>query len=190
MEIVKSRPNISLAEFANTYVPFGILMIVALLAAELTPNLTLYRANYSFLLSTVLLIPSLCLYILPQKSSTKHHYWLLLWTFGWLAYLVYGFYQYLAIAKGIPGVFAASGSVIVASQVLVALWWALDIALAWLSNSQASWIRVQRLGAYIYISLSFLIASLMGADKFSFWLGIILAIAIVISLSIRVKNHE
>lgn len=190
METVKSRPHISLAEFANIYVPFGILIIIALLAAELTPNFTLYRADYSFLVSTAFLIPSLCLYILSQELLTKNNYWLLLWTFSWLAYLIYGFYQFLAIANGIPGVFAPSGSVIMAGQLLGAFWWALDIALAWLSNSAASWIKVQRLGASIYIGLSFLIVSLFQPGQFSFWLGIILAIAILISFLVRVKNYE
>ena len=189
MEIIKSRPQISLAEFANTYVPFGILTIAALLAAELTPNLTLYRANYSFLVATALLIPSLCLYILSEESLTKNNYWLLFWTFGFLAYLIYGFYQFLAISNGIPGTFASS-SVIIASQLLVALWWALDIALAWLSNSQASWIKVQRMGASIYIGLNFAIITLMQPDRLVFWLGIILAIAIAICLLIRVKTKK
>ena len=190
MAIVKSRPNISLAEFANTYVSFGILMVVALFAAELTQNLTLYRANYSFLVSTALVIPSLCLYVLSQESSTKRNYWLLFWTFGFLAYLVYGFYQFLGMSNGIPGTFATSGYITIASQVLLALWWVLDTALGWLSNSQATWIKVQRLGATIYIGLNFLIISLMQPYELAFWLGIILAIAIVLCLLVRVTNSK
>ena len=39
MEMARARENISLAEWTHTYVPFGILITLALMAAEIAQNL-------------------------------------------------------------------------------------------------------------------------------------------------------
>jgi cytochrome P450 len=185
MEIVKSTKKISLAEFANTFFPFGIILIAALLAAEFKPNLNLHRAIYSFWASTVLLIPAIYLYILHGKSAKKNNYWLLLWTFSFLAYLVHLFYDVFVVSSSIKETFAVDGTVMTASKLILALWWGLDICLAWFSNSSASWIQNQRIGVHIYVGLSFLVGTLIGQQGFARILGIILAISILIALVVR-----
>jgi cytochrome P450 len=189
MEIVKFKRNISLAELANTFFPFGIILIAALLAAEFQPNLNLHRAIYSFWASTVLLIPAIYLYILHGKSAKKNNYWLLLWTFSFLAYLVHLFYEVFGIYGGIQETFAANGSAIAyalaGSKLILALWWALDISLGWFSDSSATWIPIQRAGVHIYVGLSFLVANLILQAGFARTLGIILAISILVALLVR-----
>jgi len=86
-----------LSEFTNIYVPFGILIFIAIMAAELTQNLTYYRTIYSIWVTTALLIPAICLYILPGESEKKIDYGLLLWTFSFFAYLVQYSWDGLAI---------------------------------------------------------------------------------------------
>lgn len=188
MEIFKLKKNISLAEFANTFFPFGIILIATLLAAEFKPNLNLHRAIYSFWASTVLLIPAIYLYILLGKSVRKNNYWLLLWTFSFLAYLVHWFYEVFGIYGGIQD-FAADGSAmgyaIAASKLILALWWGLDISLGWFSDSSATWIQIQRTGVHIYVGLSFLVANLILQAGFARTLGIILAISILVALLVR-----
>ncbi len=184
MEIVKFKRNISLAEFASTFFPFGIILIAALLAAEFKPNLNLHRAIYSFWASTVLLIPAIYLYILLGKLAKKNNYWLLLWTFSFLAYLVHLFYEVFGIYGGIQD-FAADGSAIAVSKLILAFWWGLDISLARFTDSSATWIQIQRTGVHIYVGLSFLVANLILQAGFARTLGITLAISILVALLVR-----
>jgi|GEM_PF-223551 len=188
MEIIKSKTKISLAEFANSFFPFGIILIAVLLAAEFKPNLNLHREFYSFWASTVLLIPAIYLYILHGKSAKKNNYWLLLWTFSFLAYLVHLFYDVFLVSNSIQETFAVDGTVITASKFILALWWGFDISLAWFSDSPATWMQIQRIGVHIYVGLSFLIANLIGQQGFARTLGIILAISILVALVVRAHN--
>ncbi|NMG06507.1 cytochrome P450 [Brasilonema sp. UFV-L1] len=77
---------------------------------------------------------------------------------------------------------------IATSNLILILWWGLDVGLGWFSASQATWIKIQRIGAHIYIELSFLVATLILQQGFTRALGIILAVAVVISLLVRVKK--
>ncbi len=187
MEIFKSKKKIYLAELANTFFPFGMILIAALLAAEFKPNVNLHRAIYSFWASTVLLIPAIYLYILHGKSAKKNNYWLLIWTFSFLAYLVHLFYDVFLVSS-IKETFAVDGTVITASKLILALWWGFDISLAWFNNSSASWIQNQRIGVNIYVGLSFLVATLIGQQGFARILGIILAISILVALVVRSQD--
>ena len=188
MKIVNSTQPISLAEFANTFVPFGILIVVALLAPELTSNLNSNRSIYSLSASTALLIPAICLYIIPGKSQTKNNYWRLLWTFSFLAYLVHLFYDIFVVNGGIKETFVSAGTAIATSKLILTLWWGLDVGLAWLSDSQTNWIKLSRIGAHIYIGLSFLVTTLLLQGGFVRILGILMTIAIAICLLVRVKK--
>lgn len=188
MGIFKSKKKISLAEFANTFLAFGIILTAALLAAEFKPNLNLHRAIYLFWVSAVLFIPAIYLYILHGKSANKNNYWLLLWTFSFLAYLVHLFYEIFLVPDNIKATFAIHGTAITTSELILALWWGLDTSLAWFSDSSATWIEKQRIGVHIYAGLSFLVGTLIGQQGFARILGIILAIAILLSLLVQQHN--
>jgi hypothetical protein len=133
MERIKLRGKNSLSAFTNIYVPFGILIFIAIMAAELTQNLTYYRTIYSIWVTTALLIPAIFLYILPGESEKKTDYGLLLWTFSF-------FEQGVAIAT---------------ANLILTLWWGIDVFLGWFSDSSTKWIQIQSLGAHIYIVLTF-----------------------------------
>lgn len=188
MELLKLRKNISLSEFTNTYVPFGILIIIAIMAAELTQNLTYYRTIYSIWVTTALLIPAICLYILPGESEKKTDYRLLLWTFSFLAYLVHFYYGVFVTFHGsIKEVYLEQGIVIATANFLLTLWWGLDVFLGWFSASNSKWIKIQRVGAHIYIGFTFFIADVVLFEGFIRGLGILMTIAILISLIIRIR---
>ncbi|MEA5502194.1 cytochrome P450 [Halotia wernerae UHCC 0503] len=188
MEIVKFKRSISLAEFANTFLPFGIILIAALLAAEFSPNLNLHRAIYAFWASTLLLIPAIYLYISLGKLAKSNNYWLLLWTFSFVAYLVHLFYEVFVISGNVKETFVAGGTAIATVKLILGFWWGLDIALAWFGDSSAKWIQIERIGINIYVGLSFLIVNLIFQEGLARTLGVILAIAIVVALLVRSQD--
>src|SRR5438876_5147468 len=93
--------SISLLEFAATFIPFGVLLVLALLAPERTDAVTLYRVKYTIWLSTALLIPGLCLYALPHWSSRQANFGLLLITFSYLAYMVHFYLAGIVMFGGV-----------------------------------------------------------------------------------------
>ena len=193
MEMTRARENISLAEWTHTYVPFGILITLALMAAEMAQNLVHQRMVYSIWVALLFLIPAICLYLLPGVSSRKIHYWLLFWTFSFASYFVYFYYSVFVFYGSIGAVYEGQGALIASSNFLVTLWWMFDLLLAWFSSSESKWIRIQRTGAHIYITLTFFMSSvILVGGPVSRALGMILAASVVICLilCIRAKKAE
>ena len=77
MGSIRSK-QITFSQFANTYIPFGILVVLALFAAEQTQDLDLARTRFSIWVTTILLIPTLCLFVFLGTSKAIDNYWLLL----------------------------------------------------------------------------------------------------------------
>src|SRR4051812_15338201 len=84
----------SLNLWAWAFVPFGLGMVTALLAAEVplmevTPDLRLYRTIYSIWLTLLLLVPALALFPLRGRGPSWWNAWRLFWTFSLLGYAVH-----------------------------------------------------------------------------------------------------
>ena len=80
---------------------------------------------------------------------------------------------------------------IASSNFLVTLWWTLDLLLAWFSSSESKWVRIQRGGAHIYITLTFFMSSvILVGGPISSALGMILAASVVICLILRIRAKK
>lgn len=188
MTFLKLRRYVSLTEFTNTFVPFGILIILALMAAELTQNLVLFRAIYSIWVTIIFLVPAVCLYTLPGRAKAKYNYWLLLWTFGFLAYLVHFYYTVFVIFNAsIAAVYAEQGVVVATSNFVVTLWWGLDVFLGWFFEPSTKIIAIQRLAAHIFIPFTFFVSAVLLKTGTARNLGIVMTGAILICLLVRIR---
>jgi hypothetical protein len=104
-------------------------------------------------------------------TPEPENYWLLLWTFGFLAYLVHFYYAVFVHYHGsIAEVYEKQGPKIATSNFLVTAWWGLDVLLGWFGDPNAKWIRVQRAAIHVYTALTFLFLpwSFLG-DLFARW---------------------
>ena len=183
---MRPRHNITLTEFTNTFVPSGLLVVAALLAAETTNNLDFGRLRYSIWVAMVLLASALCLYILPKVTEQRESYRLLLWTFGYLTYLIHFYYAAWVHYHGIVDVFKQQGPVIATSNFLVTLWWGLDVVLAWWANPNARWVKVQRIAAHLYIPITFFVSSVVIFKGSVHKLGLALTAVVLVCLLIRI----
>ena len=87
---------------------------------------------YTVWVAMALVIPALCLYILPARTQGRMNYWLLFWTFAYIAYLFHFYYAVMVhYHASIPEVFQQQGIKIAGSNFLVTFWWGLDVLLAW-----------------------------------------------------------
>jgi hypothetical protein len=190
MTILNIKRKIALPEFAITFVPFAILVVLALMGAELTQNLVLSRTIYSIWVTMLFLIPAVCLYILPGDSDTKTNYWLLCWTFGFFAYVVHFYYTVGVIFHGdISAVYAEQGPVIATSNFLDTVWWGVDVVLGWWVNPAPKLVQLQRVGAHIFILATFFVSAVVIKTGTAHTLGLVMTASILICLALRIKAH-
>jgi len=203
METPDSRPHITLSQFASTFVPFAFLLAAAMMvpeAPQIIDNhravytieaLVYYRAIYSIWLTIAFMTPALALYFLPGDSSRKTNYWLLCWTFGFLAFVVHFYYTVGVIFHwSLREVYAKQGAMIATSNLLDTAWWAFDLLLAWFVSSNAKWIKVQRTLAHLYIPATFFVSAVVIKHGVVRVLGILMTLSLLISIAIRLFKRK
>jgi cytochrome P450 len=172
--------RVSWTEFTNTFVPFGVLLSAALLAAESTLSLDRYRALYVLWATTALAAPGFAFAVLAGRSPTRGRYAFLFWGFAWLAFLVHLGYAaslppYQRAMLGQPAFWWLGWG--------LAGWWAVDLVLAWL-RAGAAWVTLQRgaarLGAVAW--LAYLTLSYQGSERLGHYLGLALLVTAAVSL--------
>src|SRR5690348_5084141 len=125
---MSSSRRTTLTRFTLTFVPFALLMAVALVAPEAQQNIAHARAAYTIWLTMGFLIASLMLFFLPGESETKTNFWLLCWTFGFLALIAHFYFTIAVIFHGsLREVYATQGAVIATSNFVDLVWWGLDV---------------------------------------------------------------
>lgn len=184
MEAIRQK-KITFSQFANTYVLFGLLLVLALLSAEQTQNPDLYRTKLTIWVTTILLIPTLCLYMFRGISQAADNYWLLMWTFSFLSFCVHFYYGTFVEMDGFGDTFAKQGPWIAGPNFLLSLWWALDVILVWLLKSNPRWVSIQRLGLNIFIFGVFVTTNIFLRSEAIWPLGIIFTVVIVLCFCIR-----
>ena len=152
---------ITLIRFSLAYIPWAILVSAALLAPELSQNLDRYRTIYTIWATTVLLIPALCFSVFARDSEEARSYWLLLWTFSYFAFLFHFYWAVFIIFKGPRGVFEGQGPLFASANFLLTAWWGLDVFLAWIRIRPALWLRVERIGAHLFVFVVFSVTLLL-----------------------------
>lgn len=151
----RRRDRITFAQFANSFIPFALAVLIALWAAELTPlNGDRARTLYTIRAAIVLLTLALCLFLFRDYSPAADNYWLLFWTFSYLAFLVHFYWAVAIIYDGdISRIFRVMGNVIAGSNFLLAAWWGLDVLLSWIAwivRRDPKWLRIERMGAHLF----------------------------------------
>jgi hypothetical protein len=180
------RARISFTQFTNTYAPFAILVCLALIAPEATQNLERYRTIFTIWATIILLTPALCCFVFSDITRAAYNYWHLLWTFSFLAYMLHFYWAVFIVFQGIRGTFVGQGNLIAGTNFLLTAWWGIDVVLSWLLTSYDRWLRVERLGAHVFVFTVFAITTLLlRPTPVTKALGMILVIGVAVSLAIR-----
>ena len=179
------QSGISLTQFTNTYVPFALLIVLALLMPETRQNLDRYRTIFTIWATILLLIPALCLYLFSDASDAAYNYWHLFWTFSYLAFLFHFYWAVFVIFKGVHATFMGQGNLIAGTNFLLTAWWGTDVVLSWLVDSRPTWLRWERTGAHLFVFLIFSITtSVLRPTPITKVLGVTLTIAVTVSFAI------
>ncbi len=204
---VSTRPTPPM--WAATYVPFGIGLAVALLGAEATQDLRLFRTINTIRLAMGLSIAALALFPFRRRSTGKLNAWRLFWTFGFLAYAIHFLYAWFGVfggqvatadqypkAFGFPEgshpttwdlVVKHQGDFVLYSNLVVTGLWALDVLLAWTAERARGFfggvVAFIHLLTWLHVLISFGVATLVfGKNSVSTTLGYVLAVVVGLSL--------
>jgi len=183
--------HITLTDFTIAFVPFGILLSLALMAPETTLDFGLYRTIYTIWVTTVLVTPALCAFTLPGNSEHTRNLWLLFWTFSFFAYIVHMLYAVFSVYQGSFQEFLAGQGVFPAIvNVVFTLWWTLDVFLAWFYRSDVRWVQIERVAAHVFIGLTFFASTVFLKHGFINVLGILMTVSVLVCLVIRLEAQR
>jgi hypothetical protein len=178
--------RITLADFAIPFVSFGLLLGAALMAAETKMDLGMARTVYTIWATAALVTPALCTFALPGNSDRLRNAWILFWTFSLIAYLVHAGYAFFSVYEGSTKEFLeGQGTSPAIVNVIFTLWWILDVLLAWFYRSDARWLRRQRVGAHIFVGLTFMVSTVFLKHGFINVIGIALTVSVIVCLMVR-----
>jgi hypothetical protein len=160
-------------------------------------TVTYYRIVFTIWVATVLLTVALCFYVLRRLSSPSN-YWLSFWTFSYLAYLVHFYW-----AAGV--LFGWDFSTILNSKIgtnpdpekvvcnpvpdlILTVWWGLDVILAWFVLSNPRWLRIERGAISLFALVAFFGATVLAAKAGPIIrvLGVLMAISVGSCYGLRI----
>jgi hypothetical protein len=185
-DTASKRYGITLADFTIAFVPFGILLGAALLAAEATFDFGFNRTVYTIWATTALVTPALCAFALPGDSSRRQNIWLLFWTFSFLVYVVHVGYAIFTVYHGSAReIIAGQGVSGVIVNVVFTIWWAGDLVLAWFSSSEARWIGIERTAVHVFVGVTLFVSTIILKHGFITVLGVAMTVSVLCCLFVR-----
>src|SRR5437763_7441029 len=112
-----------------------------------------YRIIFTIWVTVVLLIPAFCFYLLRRPSVTAN-YWVLFWTFSYLAYLAHFYWAFFVLFGGdLQEVLHSKMGMnpdpekVVDNPIpdlILTVWWGIDVLLAWTITYNFRLVQFQR----------------------------------------------
>ncbi len=183
------RPRMRSAVLAVSALPAGVLLAAAVAEPAWTSDPTLHRMINTIWLATVLLIPALCLYALPQANDARRRYALVFYTCAYIAYLAHFYYGVFVHFGGIQGTVEGLRRPIATLTFILTGWWSIDLLIAWSAPPSAKWVRVERFAALTFLYLVFTVTELFLRPTAIKYLGLALAVLVPLCFMARLRTR-
>jgi Animal haem peroxidase len=156
-----------------------------------------YRIVFTIWVSTVLLTVALCFYAL-RRPAPPSNYWVLFWTFSYLAYLVHFYWSagvlfdwnFAEILHSKIGVNPDPEKVVCnpIPDLILTVWWGLDVVLAWFVLSSPRWLRIERGLVTLFTFVAFFGATVLAAKAGPAIrvLGILMVVCVLLAYALRI----
>jgi hypothetical protein len=156
-------------------------------------TVTFYRVIFTIWVTTLLVTPALCSFVLLRPGDTGAC-WRWLWTMAYVAFLFHVYWTVWGTFHGniaeifnshskMPGVNRERVVDHPGMDFLLTFWWGLDVALAWLVTRRVRWIRLQRSAVHFFTFIMFFGALVLAAKGtlVARLLGIVFALVVMSS---------
>ena len=177
--------SVTLAEFTAVFVPFGILVVFALLWPEFTETLDLNRTKATIWAASILLIPALVLYPFRTMSIGIANLSHLYWTFAGFIFVLHAYWAVFVIFNGIGDTFKQMGPIVASVNFFLTIWWIIDVVWLWTTSSESASFARAQLAARVFVFLVFavtLVALRGGSVRI---LGFVFIAAVLAALLVR-----
>ena len=152
-----------------------------------TQRLDLHRTFFTAWAALILVTPALCTFLFRRSSKSAAGYWLAFWTVSFVAFLIHFYWAVVVIFdsdwnKIFFGTTRVSAGL---PDTIFTGWWALDVLLAWLLQSEGVLVRIQRALVHLVAFVLFFAGSAIeGEIWWSKALGFAMAAAVLIAFLI------
>lgn len=158
--------------------------VVAPADVQEAQRLDLHRTFFTAWAALLLVTPALCLFPFRNSSPAAGGYWLAFWTAGLLAFAVHLYWAVIVIFDGdwsrISNTTRVSAPVI---DTVFAVWWAIDVLLAWAIQRENRIIRIERAIVSLLAFVLFVAGSVIeGEILLSKAVGFVMAGAVAIAV--------
>jgi hypothetical protein len=211
-EALTSRPVTS-PQLALTFVSSGLGLVAAMLLAELTQDLRLFRTIYSLRVSMLLAMPALALFLFRDRSPAVQNLWRLFWTLSFLAYAVHLGYAWFGVFGSqletanlhrdhyhldpskestiLDLVEQHLGVAVAYSNFAVTLLWLVDVVLSWITRGARGFVAFLHAATWLYVLGSYLVASIVFfKNPTSYALGWSMIVVVAIALLVRLFSSR
>ena len=189
METAEPRRAFKPGEVVAILVPAAIALAAAVIEPARGPDPTLHRIINTIWLATILLIPALCLYAMPDTPG-RRRFALLFYTAAYAAYLAHFYYAVFIHFGGIHGTFLGMRKPIATTNFVLTGWWTVDLLIAWLAPLGMKLVRVERFLAMTFLYLVFVVTELFLRPTGIKYLGLAMAVLVPLCLFARLRAHS
>ncbi|MFO6421414.1 hypothetical protein ACLBKS_14540 [Hylemonella sp. W303a] len=144
----------------------------------------LHATFFTIWVTIFLVTPALCLFPFIRGSALAWRYWRAFWTVSMLAFAVH-FYWAVVLVFGNDWSRILNTPRVSAPRLdtVFAVWWVLDVLLAWFLRSDALWVRAQRLLVHLLAFILFFMgAAREGELLLSRAIGYAMAAAVLVAV--------
>lgn len=180
------RPNqVTLLQFSAVFIPFGLLLVFAMLWPEVTGALQLNRTKATIWCTSLILIPALALAPFRSASQPTTNLAVLFGLFAYLLFLVHAYLAVLIIFDGIADTWAQMGPLIAGTNFALVILWGLDLVLILSVSYPPRWLVIAHAAVQVFVFLVFAITLIALRGGPVRGLGIVFTAALIASSGIR-----
>ncbi len=173
-----------------------VLIVVAHLAAQVMASrsdlpvvpedLNYFRVIFSIVVTILLITPAFCLFVLQGKDGPSDT-WRNLYTFAYVSYMIHLYWAIFGMMQGDWMMMFGHKELVMNPEgdILVTIWWTLDLALAWMVARDRPWIRIERGVLQIALAVGFIGSAITKGDGLISVLGYLMTLAILTSVLAR-----
>lgn len=167
--------------------PAAISLIAAVFVPAWGPDPAAHRITNTIWLTTILLIPALCLFALPETAA-RRRYALLFYTAAYAAFMAHFYYAVFVHFGGIAGTFAGMRKPVATTNFVLTAWWTVDLLVAWLAPLGSRSVRAERFLAMTFLYLVFVVTELYLRPTEIRYLGLAMAVLVPACLLARLSG--
>ena len=192
--------NKNTVKFAITGLVSVVLIVLAHIAASamaargklpiVPEDLNYYRVIFSIVVTILLITPAFCVFVLQGRKGPSDT-WRNLYTFAYVSYMIHLYWAIFGMMHGDWNMMFGHKELVMnpVGDILVTIWWTLDLALVWLVALDQPWIRLERGALQIALAVGFIGSAITKGDGLISVLGYLMAVAILTSILLRLVIH-